>query len=97
LLGASAADGGYGDEQAMRVTLLGRRINKICMLDRTRSCPLLPCLAVQAAPGAVSASAGGLEACRSQPTSTAASASVAFSHGICNIQSSRCHRNRSNA
>ncbi len=46
LLGASAADGGYGDEQAMRITLLaallGRRINEICMLDPDPLLPLLP-------------------------------------------------------
>jgi len=37
LLGAPSAGEGYGDEQAMRITLLaallGRRINEICMLD----------------------------------------------------------------
>jgi len=46
LLGASAADDGYGDEQAMRITLLaallGRRINEICMLDPDPLLPLLP-------------------------------------------------------
>ncbi len=46
LLGAPAADGGYGDEQAMRITLLaallGRRINEICMLDPDPLLPLLP-------------------------------------------------------
>jgi integrase len=43
LLGAPVAEGGFGDEQAMRITmlqaLLGRRINEICLLDRD---PLLP-------------------------------------------------------
>ena len=46
LLGAPAAGGGYGDEQAMRITLLaallGRRINEICMLDPDPLLPLLP-------------------------------------------------------
>jgi integrase len=43
LLGAPTAEGGLGDEQAMRVLMLlnrtGRRVNEICMLDRD---PLLP-------------------------------------------------------
>jgi integrase len=43
LLGAAAEHGGFGDEQAMRITmlvaLLGRRISEICLLDRD---PLLP-------------------------------------------------------
>ena len=38
LLGAAVADGGFGDEQAMRITmlvaLLGRRVSEICLLDR---------------------------------------------------------------
>jgi hypothetical protein len=38
LLGAPAASGGLGDEQAMRLLMLqarlGRRINELCMLDR---------------------------------------------------------------
>jgi integrase len=46
VLGGPAADGGYGDEQAMRITLLaallGRRINEICMLDPDPLLPLLP-------------------------------------------------------
>jgi hypothetical protein len=46
VLGDPAADGGYGDEQAMRITLLaallGRRINEICMLDPDPLLPLLP-------------------------------------------------------
>src|SRR5205823_2749687 len=37
LLGASAEEGGLGDEQAMRILMLlartGRRINEVCMLD----------------------------------------------------------------
>ena len=45
LLAAPAADGGYADEQAMRITmlaaLLGRRINEVCMLDRDPVLPLL--------------------------------------------------------
>jgi integrase len=51
-LGAPAGDGGYGDEQAMRITmlvaLLGRRISEICMLDPD---PLLPLLPLPARPG----------------------------------------------
>lgn len=43
LLGAPVAEGGFGDEQAMRITmlmaLLGRRVSEICMLDPD---PLLP-------------------------------------------------------
>jgi integrase len=43
LLGAPAAEGGFGDEQAMRVLMLlartGRRVSEICMLDHD---PLLP-------------------------------------------------------
>ena len=43
LLGAPVDEGGFGDEQAMRITmliaLLGRRISEICMLDPD---PLLP-------------------------------------------------------
>ena len=46
LLGTAVADGGFGDEQAMRITmlvaLLGRRVSEICLLDRD---PLLPLLA----------------------------------------------------
>lgn len=46
LLGAGAADGGFGDEQAMRITmlvaLLGRRVSEICLLDRDPLLPLLP-------------------------------------------------------
>jgi integrase len=46
LLGTPAEDGGFGDEQAMRITmlvaLLGRRINEICLLDRGPLEPLLP-------------------------------------------------------
>src|SRR5574337_112376 len=38
LLGAPVADGGFGDEQAMRITmlvaLLGRRVSEICLLRR---------------------------------------------------------------
>ena len=43
LLGAPVEEGGFGDEQAMRITmlmaLLGRRVSEICMLDPD---PLLP-------------------------------------------------------
>jgi integrase len=46
LLGAPVEHGGFGDEQAMRITmlvaLLGRRISEICLLDRD---PLLPAVA----------------------------------------------------
>jgi integrase len=46
LLGAPASQGGFGDEQAMRITmlvaLLGRRISEICLLDRDPLLPLLP-------------------------------------------------------
>lgn len=45
LLGMPATQGGLGDEQAMRITmlvaLLGRRVSEICLLDRD---PLLPLL-----------------------------------------------------
>lgn len=43
LLGAPVEEGGFGDEQAMRITmlmaLLGRRVSEVCMLDPD---PLLP-------------------------------------------------------
>jgi integrase len=46
LLGATAEHGGFGDEQAMRITLLvallGRRISEICLLDPDPLLPLLP-------------------------------------------------------
>ena len=46
LLGAPVEHGGFGDEQAMRITmlvaLLGRRISEICLLDRDPLLPLLP-------------------------------------------------------
>jgi integrase len=46
LLGAPVSQGGFGDEQAMRITmllaLLGRRISEICLLDRDPLLPLLP-------------------------------------------------------
>jgi integrase len=46
LLGAAAEQGGFSDEQAMRITLLvallGRRISEICLLDRDPLLPLLP-------------------------------------------------------
>jgi integrase len=46
LLGTPVDQGGFGDEQAMRITmlvaLLGRRISEICLLDRDPLLPLLP-------------------------------------------------------
>ncbi|MDF3313732.1 hypothetical protein P3H15_53680, partial [Rhodococcus sp. T2V] len=58
LLGAAVVDGGFGDEQAMRITmlvaLLGRRVSEICLLDRD---PLLP-LSPTAPPTAPSSSPG---------------------------------------
>jgi integrase len=43
VLGAPAAEGGFGDEQAMRILMLlartGRRVSEICLLDHD---PLLP-------------------------------------------------------
>ena len=46
LLGATVADGGFGDKQAMRITmlvaLLGRRVSEICLLDRDPLLPLSP-------------------------------------------------------
>ena len=49
LLGTPVKDGGFGDEQAMRITmlvaLLGRRISEICLLDRDPLEPLLPAAA----------------------------------------------------
>jgi hypothetical protein len=49
LLGTAAEHGGFGDEQAMRITmlvaLLGRRISEICLLDRDPLLPLLPATA----------------------------------------------------
>ena len=45
LLGVPVEDGGFGDEQAMRITmlvaLLGRRISEICLLDPDPLEPLL--------------------------------------------------------
>jgi integrase len=59
LLGAPAEHGGFGDQQAMRITLLvallGRRISEICLLDRDPLLPLLPA----GAPGPPDAAAGG--------------------------------------
>jgi integrase len=53
LLGAPVADGGFGDEQAMRITmlvaLLGRRISEICLLDPDPLEPLMPVTARPAA------------------------------------------------
>jgi integrase len=46
LLGTAVEHGGFGDEQAMRITLLvallGRRISEICLLDRDPLLGLLP-------------------------------------------------------
>lgn len=51
LLGAPVEQGGFGDEQAMRiamlVALLGRRVSEICMLDRDPLQPLSPTVASQ--------------------------------------------------
>ncbi|MDV7246577.1 MULTISPECIES: tyrosine-type recombinase/integrase [Rhodococcus] len=62
LLGAAVADGGFGDEQAMRITmlvaLLGRRVSEICLLDRDPLLPLSP-TAPSSSPG--EAAAGGNE------------------------------------
>jgi integrase len=53
LLGVPVADGGFGDEQAMRITmlvaLLGRRISEICLLDPDPLEPLMPVTARPAA------------------------------------------------
>ena len=57
LLGAAVADGGFGDEQAMRITmlvaLLGRRVSEICLLDCDPLLPLSP--TVPSSPGAPAA------------------------------------------
>ena len=46
LLGTPAAEGGLGDEQAMRILMLlartGRRVSEICMLDHDPLLPLHP-------------------------------------------------------
>jgi integrase len=46
LLGAAAAEGGLGDEQAMRILMLlartGRRVSEICLLDHDPLLPLSP-------------------------------------------------------
>jgi integrase len=46
LLGTAIEQGGFGDEQAMRITmlvaLLGHRISEICLLDRDPLLPLMP-------------------------------------------------------
>ena len=63
LLGAPVEYGGFGDEQAMRITmlvaLLGRRVSEICMLDPDPLHPLLPAAppAPDALPGDVDAQA----------------------------------------
>jgi len=58
LLGAPAADGGFGDEQAMRLLMLqarlGRRINELCMLDHD-PLTMLDCLPGSQDPGAFAA------------------------------------------
>jgi integrase len=63
LLGAPVAEGGFGDEQAMRITMLvavlGRRVNEVCMLDRD---PLLPLLPTTPAGDADPAAPGGPQA-----------------------------------
>jgi integrase len=46
VLGAPGAQGGFGDEQGMRIMMLqvrlGRRINELCLLDRDPQLPLTP-------------------------------------------------------
>lgn len=55
LLGVPAADGGFGDEQAMRLLMLqarlGRRINELCMLDHD-PLTMLDCPSADQGPGA---------------------------------------------
>jgi integrase len=71
LLGAPASQGGFGDEQAMRITmlvaLLGRRISEICLLDRDPLLPLLPAPS-QPAPSAVTDSQAPVARLRYQQT-----------------------------
>ena len=59
LLGVPAAEGGLGDEQAMRILMLlartGRRVSEICLLDRD---PLLPL----GQPAGMAGEAGGFTA-----------------------------------
>ena len=56
LLGVPAADGGFGDEQAMRLLMLqarlGRRINELCMLDHD-PLTMLGCPLSRSGPGRV--------------------------------------------
>ena len=56
LLGVPAADGGFGDEQAMRLLMLqarlGRRINELCMLDHD-PLTMLDCPSADPGPGRV--------------------------------------------
>jgi hypothetical protein len=58
LLGAPVADGGFGDEQAMRLLMLqarlGRRINELCMLDHD-PLTMLDCPSGSQDPGAFAA------------------------------------------
>ena len=58
LLGVPAADGGFGDEQAMRLLMLqarlGRRINELCMLDHD-PLTMLDCPSADQGPGAFAA------------------------------------------
>ena len=71
LLGAPASQGGFGDEQAMRITmlvaLLGGRISEICLLDRDPLLPLLPAPS-QPAPSAVTDSQAPVARLRYQQT-----------------------------
>jgi integrase len=56
LLGAPVEQGGFGDEQAMRITmlvaLLGRRVSEVCMLDCDPLQPLSAAVAAQTEPAA---------------------------------------------
>jgi hypothetical protein len=58
LLGVPPADGGFGDEQAMRLLMLqarlGRRINELCMLDHD-PLTMLGCPSADQGPGAFTA------------------------------------------
>jgi integrase len=66
-LGMPASEGGLGDEQAMRITmlvaLLGRRISEICLLDRDPLLPPLPA-ATPARPGPPASADGQSPAAR---------------------------------
>lgn len=59
VLGAPAAEGGLGDEQAMRILMLlartGRRVSEICLLDRDPLLPLGPSVSGASSTGAFTA------------------------------------------